>query len=90
MSGPGGACAGSVGVAIPVSGLMSSSPASPGSHCGRERSLDGALTGGCAWYQGVDVEDVEVAASVHQHLGDALLVDNGVDDERVATRSGNM
>ena len=33
--------------------------------------------------EGVDVEDVEAAASVHQHLGEALLTDDGVDDERV-------
>ena len=40
--------------------------------------------------EGVDVEDVEAAASVHQHLGEALLANDGVDDERVATWSGNM
>ena len=39
---------------------------------------------------GVDVENVEAAASVHQHLGEALLVDDGVDDERVVTRSGDV
>ena len=40
--------------------------------------------------EGVDVENVEAAASVHQHLGEALLVDDGVDDERVATRSSDV
>ena len=40
--------------------------------------------------EGVDVEDVEAAASVHQHLGEALLVDNGVNDERVASRSSDV
>ena len=40
--------------------------------------------------EGVDVENVEAAASVHQHLGEALLTNDGVDDERVATRSGDM
>ena len=35
--------------------------------------------------EGVDVEDVEVAASIHQHLSEALLADNGVNDEWVAT-----
>ena len=40
--------------------------------------------------EGVDVENVEAAASVHQHLGEALLADDGVDDERVASRSGNV
>ena len=40
--------------------------------------------------EGVDVENVEAAASVHQHLGEALLADDGVDDERVATRSGDV
>ena len=34
--------------------------------------------------EGVDVENVEAAASVHQHL-ETLLADDGVDDERVAT-----
>ena len=37
--------------------------------------------------EGVDVENVEAATSVHQHLGEALLMDDGVDDEQVATRS---
>ena len=40
--------------------------------------------------EGVDVENVEPATSVHQHLGEALLANDGVDDERVATRSGDM
>ena len=40
--------------------------------------------------EGVDVEDVEATASVHQHLSEALLVDDGVDDERVAPRSGDV
>ena len=40
--------------------------------------------------ESVDVQDVEAATSVHQHLGEALLVDDGVDDERVATRSGDV
>ena len=40
--------------------------------------------------EGVDVEDVEAAASIHQHLGEVLLADNGVNDERVATWSGDV
>ena len=40
--------------------------------------------------KGVDVEDVEAATSVHQHLGEALLVDDGVEDERVATQSDDV
>ena len=40
--------------------------------------------------EGVDVEDVEAAAFVHQHLGEALLLDDGVDDERVASQFGNV
>jgi len=40
--------------------------------------------------EGVDVENVEAAASVHQHLGEVLLADNGVDDERVEIRSGDV
>ena len=40
--------------------------------------------------EGVDVEDIEAATSVHQHLGEALLADNGVDNEWVATWSGDV
>ena len=40
--------------------------------------------------KGVDVEDVESAASVLQHLGEALLVDDGVNNERVASRSSDV
>ena len=40
--------------------------------------------------EGVDIEDVEAAASVHQHVGEALLVNDGVDDERVVSRSGDV
>jgi hypothetical protein len=40
--------------------------------------------------EGVDVEDVEAAASVHQYLGEALLADDGVNDERVAPWSGDV
>ena len=40
--------------------------------------------------KGVNIEDVEAAASIHQHLGEALLVDNRVNDERVASWSGDM
>ena len=40
--------------------------------------------------EGVDVEDVEATASVHQHLGEALLADDGMDDEWVAYRSHNV
>ena len=40
--------------------------------------------------EGVDVEDVEAAASVHQHPGEVLLADDGVDDERVAPQSSDM
>ena len=37
--------------------------------------------------EGVDVQDVEAAPSVHQHHGEALLEDDGVDDEWVASWS---
>ena len=40
--------------------------------------------------EGVNVENVEATASVHQHLGEALPADDGVDDERVATLSGDV
>ena len=38
--------------------------------------------------EGVNVEDVEAAASIHQHLGEALLADDGVNDEQVASLMG--
>ena len=60
-------------------------PASLGSHRGRESSLGGVLIGDAHGVEGVDVENVEATTSVHQHLGETLLADNGVDDERVAT-----
>ena len=62
----------------------------PGSRRGRESPLGGAPTGDAHGVEGVDVEDVEAATSVHQHLGEALIVDDGVDDERVATRSSDV
>ena len=40
--------------------------------------------------EGVDVEDVEAATSIHQHLSEALLVDDGVNDERVASWSRDV
>ena len=40
--------------------------------------------------EGVDVEDVEAAASVHQYLGEALLVDDGVNDELVTSESSSL
>ena len=40
--------------------------------------------------EGVDVEDVEAAASVHQHLSEALIIDDGIDNERVVSRSRDV
>ena len=60
-------------------------PTLPGSPHGRESPLGGLLTGDAHGIEGVDVDDVEATASVHQHLGEVLLVDDGVDDEWVAT-----
>ena len=40
--------------------------------------------------EGVDVEDVGAAASIHQHLGEALLADNGVNDKRVTSWSHDV
>jgi hypothetical protein len=31
----------------------------------------------------VDIEDVELATAIHEHLGKARIGDDGVDDERV-------
>ena len=36
--------------------------------------------------QGVGVHDVEATASVHEHLGEAGVADDGVDNERVSSR----
>ena len=35
--------------------------------------------------EGVNIEDVEAAAFIHLHLSEVLLVDNGVEDEWVAS-----
>ena len=40
--------------------------------------------------EGVDIEDVKAAAFIHQHLGEVLLADVGVDNEQVATWSGDV
>ena len=56
---------------------------------GRSRQAE-LRSGDAHGVEGVDVEDVEAAASIHQHLGEALLADDGVDDERVASRSRNV
>ena len=60
-------------------------------------SWDHAMEGRAHWVkvrqrdahgiEGVDVEDIEAAAFTHQHLGEALLADDGIDDERVASQS---
>ena len=36
--------------------------------------------------QGGGVHDVEAAASVHEHLGEASVADDGVDNERITSR----
>ena len=51
---------------------------------GRTRKVE-FRSGDAHGIEGVDAEDVEAAASVHQHLGEVLLANNGVDDKRVAT-----
>jgi hypothetical protein len=38
--------------------------------------------------EGLDVHDVKAAASVHQHLGKVLRVDDGVGRPRVGTGPG--
>ena len=40
--------------------------------------------------EGLGIHDVEAAASIHQYLGEPLRGDDGVDDERVASRSRDM
>jgi hypothetical protein len=36
--------------------------------------------------QGVSIDDVEAAASIHEHLGESGVADDGVDDKRVLPR----
>ena len=62
----------------------------PASRRGRESPLGGAPIRDAHGVEGVDVEDVEAAASVHQHLGEALLADDGVNNEWVASPSHNI
>jgi hypothetical protein len=33
--------------------------------------------------EGLGVDDVEDAASIHEHLGEARIGDDGIDDERI-------
>ena len=40
--------------------------------------------------EGANIQNVEGAASIYQHLGEALLTDDGVDFKRVVTRSGDV
>ena len=59
------------------------------------RSRDQAVEGKAHWaelrpgdahgVEGVDVENVEAVASIHQHLSEVLFADNGVVDEQVTT-----
>ena len=51
---------------------------------GRTHSAD-LQPGDAHGIEGVDVEDIEAATSIHQHLGEAVLVDDGVNDEWVVT-----
>ena len=53
---------------------------------GRARQAELQL-GDAHGVEGVDVEDVEATASVHQHLSEVLFAEDGIDDERVASRS---
>jgi hypothetical protein len=39
--------------------------------------------------EGLNIQNFEAAGPVHQHLGQALVANDGVDNERVAPRSGN-
>jgi len=59
-------------------------PALSGSRHGRESRQAELRSRDPHGIEGVDVEDVEATASVHQHLGEALLADDGIDDNRVA------
>jgi hypothetical protein len=40
--------------------------------------------------EGLGVDDVEAAASVHEDLGEPDVADDGVDDERVFPRARHM
>lgn len=33
--------------------------------------------------QGISIDDIEDAASIHEYLGEVCVADDGVDDERV-------
>jgi hypothetical protein len=39
---------------------------------------------------GLGVDDVEATAYVHEHLGEARVGDDGIDDERVYSRIGDV
>jgi hypothetical protein len=40
--------------------------------------------------EGLGVNDVETAATVHEHLGEACVGDNGINDECVDSRIGDV
>jgi hypothetical protein len=40
--------------------------------------------------EGLGINDVETAASVHEHLGEACVGDDGINDEWVDSRIGDV
>jgi hypothetical protein len=40
--------------------------------------------------EGLDIDNVEVVISVHEHLGEARIGDDGIDDERVHPKIGDV
>ena len=61
-----------------------------GSPRGRGSPLAEFRPGDAHGVEGVNIEDVEATASIHQHLGEALLKDDGVDDEWAASWSHDV
>jgi hypothetical protein len=40
--------------------------------------------------EGLGIDDVKAAAAIHEHLGEACVGDNGIDNERVDPRIGDV
>jgi hypothetical protein len=40
--------------------------------------------------EGLGIDDVEAAAAIHEHLGEACVGNNGIDNKRVDPRIGDV
>jgi hypothetical protein len=69
--------------------FLEGTPSCPGRY--QQRGNGGAELGprDAHGIKGLHIQDVEVVAPIHQHLGQVLVTNDGVDNERVAPRPGD-